>query len=410
VRAISTWAPTFCIHIPTLEASWANEQDRAEISATCYAEIPARRGHGWALVRKTDEGSSEMLHPRRNGFDHRVPQTGKVGSVELRQVRFFVAVAEDRHFGRAAERMYIAQPALSQHIRRLERELEVQLFDRSARYVRLTPAGEAFLEVARRMLRQVDEGTDAARRAEAGETGSLAVGVNTSVAAPVLSEVLRHWHQGRPAVRTRLISGSARELVDLVRRRELDLALVDGPVVDAGLDSALVVDDPVVVVLPADHPLAGHDTVPLRSLHGERFVAVARRSSVSLHDRLIELCAGAGFHPDVALEVDDPYLVPVAVAAGLAVGLVASISVVGGVIPGLVWRPVADDGASVPLVAVSAREGATAQTREFLLLVENLKHRSQLLPTPPSDFPEAASAPGPGRHAAVRRLPAAVSA
>jgi DNA-binding transcriptional LysR family regulator len=88
--------------------------------------------------------------------------------MELRQIRFFVAVAEDRHFGRAAERMYIAQPALSQHIRRLERELGVQLLDRSARHVRLTPAGEAFLGVARRMLRQVDEGTDAARRAEAG--------------------------------------------------------------------------------------------------------------------------------------------------------------------------------------------------------------------------------------------------
>src|SRR5436309_623479 len=149
-----------------------------------------------------------MLRCRHNGFDHPVLQRGKVGSVELRQIRFFVAVAEDPHFGRAAERMYIAQPALSQHVRRLERELDVQLFDRSGRYVRLTPGGEAFLDVARRMLRQIDEGTDAARRAEAGETGSLAVGVNTSVAAPVLSELLRHWNRRRPAVRTRLISGS----------------------------------------------------------------------------------------------------------------------------------------------------------------------------------------------------------
>jgi DNA-binding transcriptional LysR family regulator len=306
--------------------------------------------------------------------------------VELRQIRFFVAVAEDRHFGRAAERMYIAQPALSQHIRRLERELGVQLFDRSARHVRLTPAGEAFLVVARRMLRQVEEGTDAARRAEAGETGSLAVGVNMSVGAPVLSVLLRHWHRARPAVRPRLTSGSARELVDLVRRRELDLALVDGPVTDGGLDSALVLDDRLVVVLPVDHPLAREEVVPLRALRSERFVAVSRRSSMSLHDRLIELCAAAGFNPDIALEVDDADLLPVAVTAGLGVGLVASISVAGRTMPGLVWRPVADPGAVIPLVAVSARDGATAQTREFLLLVENLRDRSRLLPPPSVDF------------------------
>jgi DNA-binding transcriptional LysR family regulator len=308
--------------------------------------------------------------------------------VELRQIRFFVAVAEDRHFGRAAERMYIAQPALSQHVRRLERELGVQLLDRSARHVRLTPAGEAFLEVARRMLRQVDEGTDAARRAEAGESGSLAVGVHMAVAAPVLSVLLRHWHRVRPAVQPRLTSGRARDLVDLVRRRELDVALVDGPVTDGGLDCAQVLEDRLVVVLPAHHPLAREESVSLRSLRGERFVAVARRTSVGLHDRLIELCGAAGFNPDIALEVDDPDLLPVAVAGGLGVGLAASVSVVGKATPGVVWRPVADAEATIALVAVSAKDGATAQTREFLLLVENLRQRSRLQPVAAVDVPE----------------------
>ncbi len=324
--------------------------------------------------------------------------------MELRQIRFFVAVAEDRHFGRAAERMYIAQPALSQHVRRLERELQVQLFDRSARQVRLTPAGEAFLGVARRMLNQVDEGTAAARRAAAGETGSLALGVNMSVAAPVLSVLLRHWNRARPAVRPRLTSGSAREMVDLVRRRELDVALVDGPVTEGGLDCAVVVDDRLVVVLPIDHPLAREETLSLRSLRSERFVAVARRSSVSLHDRLIELCAGAGFNPDIALEVDDPDLLPVAVTAGLGVGLVASIAVAGRAMPGLVWRPVADPGATIPVVAVSANEGATAQTREFLALVETLGQRNRLLPPPSVDLTDGHPAAGTASLAPLRML------
>jgi DNA-binding transcriptional LysR family regulator len=329
-------------------------------------------------------------------------------AMELRQIKFFMAVAEERHFGRAAERMYIAQPALSQHVRRLERELEVQLFDRSARHVRLTPAGEAFLQVARRMSRQVDEATLAARRAEAGETGSLNVGVHLPVAAPVLSVVLRHWNRLRPNVRPRLTSGRAGELVDLVRRRELDVALVDGPVTDRSLTSVLVVEDHMVVVLPADHPLAREDTLSFDSLREEQFVAVARHSSVSLHDRFIELCGAAGFSPDVAVEVDDPDLLPMAVAAGLGVGLAASASMTARAMPGLVSRPLADARATIPLVAVSARDGVTAQTTEFLHLIENLDHCSRLLHPATVDLTDRPdhepTGVGPGRRVLQRAV------
>jgi DNA-binding transcriptional LysR family regulator len=316
--------------------------------------------------------------------------------MELRQIKFFMAVAEERHFGRAAERMYIAQPALSQHVRRLERELGVRLFDRSARQVRLTPAGEAFLSVARRMSRQVDEATNAARRADAGEAGSLGVGVHVSVAAPVLSVVLRHWSRLRPGVRPRLTSGRAGELVDLVRRGELDVALVDGPVSDPTLTSALVREDHMVIVLPVDHPLARQETVSISSLKREQFVSVARRSSVTLHDRFIELCGAAGFSPDVALEVDDPDLLPLAVAAGLGVGLAATALVTGRAMPGVVSRPLDDARAAIPLVAVGLSEGATAQAQEFLHLVQNLHLGGRLLHSasvdltePPADLPFA---------------------
>jgi DNA-binding transcriptional LysR family regulator len=131
----------------------------------------------------------------------------------------------------------------------------------------------------------------------------------------------------------------------------------------------VVIEDRLVVVLPAQHPLAREESVSLCSLQRERFVAVARCTSVGLHDQLINLCAAAGFSPDIALEVDDPDLLPLAVAGGA-------------------WRPVADAEATMPLVAVSARDGATAQTREVLLLVEDLRRRSSLQPAAVVDAPE----------------------
>jgi DNA-binding transcriptional LysR family regulator len=296
--------------------------------------------------------------------------------MELRQIRYFMAVAEEQHFGRAAERMHIAQPALSQHVRRLERELGVRLFDRSARHVRLTPAGDAFLQVA-------------ARRADAGETGSLGVGVHVSAAAPVLSVVLRHWSRLRPGVRPHLTSGRAGELVDLVRRGELDVALVDGPVTDPSVTTALVREDHMVIVLPADHSLARQETVSIDRLKGQQFVSVARRSLVTLHDRFIELCGAAGFSPDVALEVDDPDLLPLAVAAGFGVGLAAAALVDGRAMPGVVARSLDDARAAIPLVAVAAREGATTQAEEFLHLVQNLHHGGRLLHSATVDLTDA---------------------
>ncbi len=163
--------------------------------------------------------------------------------MELSHIKVFMAVAEEGHFGRAAERMYITKPALSQHVRHLERELGEQLFDRSARQLRLTEAGEAFLQVATRVSRQVDKPTTTAPRPDGGETGGLGLGVHMPVAAPVLSVLLGHWTRLRPATQPRLTSGRSDELVDLVRRRELDVALVDGPVTDPDLNSTLVLED-----------------------------------------------------------------------------------------------------------------------------------------------------------------------
>jgi DNA-binding transcriptional LysR family regulator len=288
--------------------------------------------------------------------------------VDIRQIRLFVAVAEDRDYGRAAQRMHITQRELAHQIRRLERGLGEPLVERSSRPVRLTPAGDAFLEVAERVVRRTPE------------SGGLRLGAHLPVVATVLSVLLGHWTRRQPAVWPRLTSGRTQELLDLVRSGELDVALVDGPVDDRTLSSVLVLEHKLVMVLPPDHRLARKEAVTFADLRDQQFVAISRRSSTSLHDRFIELCGAAGFHPDVTLEVDDPDLLPMAVAAGLGVGLTASDSVTGMALPGVVWRPVVDEGATLPLVAVSAAEGITPQAQEFLGLVEALRHGSRFLP------------------------------
>jgi DNA-binding transcriptional LysR family regulator len=262
--------------------------------------------------------------------------------VELRQIRLFVAVAEDRHFGRAAERMYIAQPALSQHVRRLEHDLGVRLLDRSGRHVRLTPAGNAFLDGARRLLAQTDEAARLARLADVGETGTVAIGVDLAAAAGLLPETLRYWSARRPAVRPVLTAGRRPELLDLLRRRELDLAVLDGPVTDAAFETEALVEHDAVVLVPATHRLADESHVRVPHLRDEDLVLVERTVAPGLHDRTIALCHAAGFSPHVSLEVQEPGLVPLAVASGAGLAVVGSNHVADRSVAGVESRPLAD--------------------------------------------------------------------
>ncbi|MCU1427667.1 MAG: LysR family transcriptional regulator [Actinomycetia bacterium] len=289
--------------------------------------------------------------------------------MELRQIRFFVAVAEDRHFGRAAERMYIAQPALSQHIRRLEHELDVRLFDRSARHVRLTPAGDAFLDSARRLLAQADEAARRAKRAEVGESGSVSIGIDIAAAGTTLPAALRGWSTRRPAVRPVLTAGRRPALLDLVRRRELDVAVLDGPVTDAAFETEVLVEHDAVVLVPATHPLADAPSVDIAQLWSDDFVFLSREVAPGLHDRTIARCNAAGFSPAISVEVDEPGLVPLAVASGAGVAVLGSNYVAGRTLAGVASRPLA---ASAPMTSVLVVWIAAGATRQTLDLVETL--------------------------------------
>jgi len=294
--------------------------------------------------------------------------------VELRQVRLFVAVAEDCHFGRAAERMCIAQPALSQHIRRLERELGVRLFDRSSRRVRLTPAGAAFLDGARRMLAHAEEAARGARLAEQGRAGSITIALDPVAAAGLLPAALQRWATIRPTVRPTLVAGRRPELLDLARRREVDVVLLEGPLTDAALQVDVLEEHDAVVLLPAGHRLVERAAVEFSDLRDESFVFVDRTIAPGLHDRTIAECDAAGFSPRIELEVRGLELVPLVVASGTAVAVVGRNHVADRATAGVEARPVGSIEALTSLAIARGRHDAPRQAVEFVALVLELTH------------------------------------
>jgi DNA-binding transcriptional LysR family regulator len=191
--------------------------------------------------------------------------------VELRHLRSFVAVAEELNFTRAAERLHLAQPALSTQIRQLELRVGARLLDRTTRRVELTPAGRALLEAAPGLLAGVDDALRAARRAAAGETGELTVGLLATAALDVTPRILRAFAAERPQVAVSVRNVDFADPSGGVRSGDADLAMVWLPFEDEGLACDPLFDDRRMAVLAADHPLAAREALAAEDLLGEPF-------------------------------------------------------------------------------------------------------------------------------------------
>ncbi|HEX2202358.1 MAG TPA: LysR substrate-binding domain-containing protein [Longimicrobium sp.] len=241
-------------------------------------------------------------------------------SVDLRHLRYFAAVAEELHFGRAARRLGIAQPPLSQQIQRLEETLGCALFTRRPR-VALTPAGEALLGVARRALAQVAQGLDATRRAGRGEAGTLTVGFAASTMLGVLPAVLRAYRERFPAVELRLRELSTSAQTEALRDGTIDVGFLREPGPDEALVCEPVLREPLVAVLPPGHPLGGRRSLPLATLAEEPFVHFPREVAPTLHDQVMALCRAAGFAPRVVQVAQEWLTIVGLVESGLGVSL-----------------------------------------------------------------------------------------
>jgi DNA-binding transcriptional LysR family regulator len=271
--------------------------------------------------------------------------------VELRHLRYFRAVAEERHFGRAAVRLHMAQPPLSQQIRQLEDELGVTLLRRSTRKVELTPAGEAYLARVRAILAAVDAAGEEAHRVDAGLEGRLVIGCVGSATYSLLPALARALRVELPGIdfafRGEML---VPDLADALRDGAIDLALLRPPFDDRDLTVRHLRRERLLVALPDGHRLAARDRVRLVDLREEDFIVHSGRRRSVMYDLVVALCRGAGFDPRVRHEVAETSTLVTFVAAGLGVALVPEPVAELGVV-GATYRPLSARGARIDLAA-----------------------------------------------------------
>jgi DNA-binding transcriptional LysR family regulator len=242
--------------------------------------------------------------------------------MELRHARYFVAVAEELHFGRAAERLLMAQPPLSQQIQNLEEELGVQLFLRTKRRVQLTEAGKAFLPQARLMLQQAEQAIQVAQRASRGETGSLTVGFVGSACYALLPPLLRRFRENYPDVHVTLHELTTSQQVQELQQHRLHVGLLRPPISDTALRVETIFREALIVALPNDHPLISLSQVPLRMLANEAFILFPPTLGPGFYHQIISICLQVGFTPRVAQEAVQMQTIVSLVAGGMGIALV----------------------------------------------------------------------------------------
>jgi DNA-binding transcriptional LysR family regulator len=247
-------------------------------------------------------------------------------NIELRHLRYFIAVAEELHFSRAAERLGMSQPPLSQQIRDLEGTLGVRLLRRTNRRVELTDAGRVYLEAARDIVARVDDAGDRARRAERGEIGELHVAFTRSTPlSEVFPRAIRAFREAYPAVRLVLLERNTLQQVECLLDGRQQVGLVRGTQLPPTLVTHKLVDDPLVAVLRADHPLARRKrALRMEELAEENFIVFVRAAGTGIHDQLIAMCRNAGFVPRIAQEAGESSTMIGLVAAGMGVAVLPS--------------------------------------------------------------------------------------
>lgn len=294
--------------------------------------------------------------------------------MELKHLRYFVILAEELHFGRAAERLRISQPPLSQMVRRLEQELGVALFSRTSRSVELTEPGRLFLAEARRTLSQAAHAVRVAQQAQGGEVGHLEIGFVP--ACGVFPLAARKFAERFPGVKMTLRHMSTAEQVASLLWGTLDVGFVHLPVDREGLAVEEVQRDPLMVALPVRHALASRSSISWRSLADQPFVGFARAAAPEAYDALLLFLRQAGFRPHAVYETDSLLARLRIVGAGFGLSLVPAYAL-GFSRPGVVLRPLAPPRPQVGIGVVHAPSRVTPALQGFLAVVREVAAESR---------------------------------
>ncbi len=287
--------------------------------------------------------------------------------MNVNQLRYFVAVAEELHFGRAAQRLGMAQPPLSQQIRRLEDDLGVQLLQRTKRRVQLTDAGRAFLEETRKTLSQLSRAVEAARGAGRGEVGRLAIGFLGAATYSILPSILVSFRNASPKVEIELHELKTSELIQALRERRVHVGFVRLPVHEEILEVEPILSEALVVAIPERHALAGKPQISFRDLSEELFLLPPRQLTTAFYDQVLNLCHQAGFSPKLGAEASQLQTIINLVAGGMGITLVPeSVASMAG--RGVVFKRLPDPAPRI-VVAVAWRGDECSEVLSAFLKV-----------------------------------------
>jgi DNA-binding transcriptional LysR family regulator len=285
--------------------------------------------------------------------------------VELRQLRYFVAVAEELHFRRAAARLHVSQPPVSQQINALEAELGCTLLERTRRRVELTPAGEAFLRDARAMLAELDVAVSTARAIDAGQAGVLRVSFVGSALLSIVPAAVQRFRRARPGVEIELRERPTAEQLRALSTGVVDVALVRPPIhSDIDVHPHEVMRERTIAAIPADHELAALRRIPLRRLAAEPLVLFPRTQAPGYHDQLIGRMAATGTTPQVVQYAPEMMTIIGLVAAGIGVSPVPA-SMQHLAIDGVTYRPLSG-APDAELVALTRAGEASPLAEAFV--------------------------------------------
>lgn len=290
--------------------------------------------------------------------------------MELRQLKYFIAVAEELHFGRAAESLHLSQPALSKQIQVLEASLKIQLLERTKHSCRLTIAGQKFLEKARRILEEVEEGIYITRQVADGQRGRVRIGFTEATLYSLAPNIFKAYEEHYPQVELILTSGGTETNVEALRTHRIDVGFVYLPIREPSLSVYPLFEEAYVAALPSSHPLSRQQEIPLQSLANEPLIFYPRSLAPVLYAHFIQCCEQAGFIPNIVQEAE-----PSQTSLGLAsagVGITFVLSAMQNLsAKGVVYRPLIGNFLTLKL-AIAWRGGESSPVvHEFIRVLKN---------------------------------------